>query len=293
MTNVKLETGDGRRSTIKRAVSALGDNFIQKCKDSGTIFIKVNLVHHERQLASTHVDAVRGTIDAIREHTGAKIFIGDASYSGTKAGFRNFGYDRLPEEHENVELIDLNDDNWVDGYSIKEDGSKNKIRRSKTATEADLKISLTPLKLDKETGISLTVKNWTIGTWLVPSRISATGRVWARWPWLSEEGEEASASTICELFRDAPCDIGIIDGIIGMEGDGPANGNAVLMNVVLAGFDPVAVDAVGTTLMGIDPGEVLHLLKAQELELGSIDMTRIDVPPMQIHELSKKFNQPL
>lgn len=293
MVNVKLETGDKRRELVRSTVSALGDEFIEKCKSAESILVKVNLVHHERQLASTHVDAVRGLLDAIREHSNAKVYIGDASYSGTKAAFRNFGYDRLLEEYSNIELADLNDDDFVLGYTIKEDGSKNEIRRSKLANDVDLKISLSPMKLDKETAVSLTVKNWTIGTWIVPSRISASGRVWARWPWLSAEGEEAHNLSITELFKDLSCDIGVIDGIMAMEGDGPASGDAIPMNVVLAGFDPVAVDAVGATLMGVDPGEVRYLSKCAEENLGSIDMTHIDVPPMMMHELSRKFKQPL
>ena len=294
MIKVALETGDNRRELVAKALDALGDDFIVRCKEAETILIKVNLVHHEYQLASTHIDAVRGVLDVIRAHSRAKVLVGDASYHGTKAAFRNFGYDQLLSDYEKVELVDLNDDEYVDGYSIKRDGSKNNIlRRSKIATEADLKISLTPMKLHRDTGVSLSVKNWTIGTWVVPSRVSATGRVWARWPWLHEEGAWAHQRSIMELYRQLPCDVAVVDGTIAMQGDGPTRGSAVQMGVVLVGTDALAVDAVASTLMGVDPGDIGHLAMCSEEELGSIDMTHIDVPPMQMHDLTREFERPL
>ncbi len=44
----------------------------------------------------------------------------------------------------------------------------------------------------------------------------------------------------------------LVDGIIGMDGNGPLEGDEVQAGVVIAGFDPAAVDAVGATVMGID-----------------------------------------
>lgn len=292
-TNVVLETGEDRRNMVLRAVEALGDEFCQRCKDASRILIKVNLVHHENQLASTHIDAVRGLLDRIRYCSQTPVVIGDASYYGTKAAFRHFGYERLPDEYDNIILVDLNDDDHVDGYTLRKDGSKNRIRRSKIAAESDFRISLTPMKMHRDTGVSLTVKNWTVGTWIVPSRISSTGRVWARWPWLHEEGPRAHHASIAELYKQLKCDVGIIDGVVAMEGDGPSRGDAVQMGVVIAGFDPVAVDAVGATMMSVDPGDIGYLAMCHEQGLGTIDMTRIDVPPMIVSEKTRKFARPL
>lgn len=293
MKEVVITQGEDRRSMICEAVEGLGDAFVEKVKSVNTIFIKPNLVHHERQLASTHVDAVRGLIDAIRPHSRAHIIIGDASYYGTKAAFRHFGYDRLPEEYDNVTLVDLNEDEYVDGHYCRKDKSLGIMRRSKIAHKADLKISLAVMKTHKDTGMTGAVKNWTIGTWVAPSRNSVHGRVWARWPWLHEEGPWAHHATIAKLYEELPCDIAIVDGILAMEGEGPTQGNAIPMNVVLAGFDAFAVDAVAATMMGIDPGDIGYLAMGAEQGLGSIDMTRINVPPMLLMESAKTFTLPV
>jgi uncharacterized protein (DUF362 family) len=44
----------------------------------------------------------------------------------------------------------------------------------------------------------------------------------------------------------------LVDGVIGGDGDGPAAPDAVASGIVVAGVDPVAVDAVSATLMGFD-----------------------------------------
>src|SRR3989338_11056728 len=99
MINVALETGENRRQTIKKALVGLGEYFVVKCRDAQSIFVHVNLIDHEIQLACTHVDAVRGLLDVIRERANTPIIIGDAGYRGTKAAFRNFGYEHLEREY--------------------------------------------------------------------------------------------------------------------------------------------------------------------------------------------------
>ena len=292
MIDVKLHTGSERRLTVRKAVEDLGDDFITKCREAEEIFVHVNLIDSQYQLACTHVDAVRGLLDVIRTYSKTPVKIGDAAYRGSKAAFEHFGYERLLDEYHQVELVDLNEDDFVDGETVREDGSRNPIRRSKVAANAGFKISLAPLKVHKEVGMSASVYTWTTGTWIVPSRISATGRVWAHWPWLEEEGVKAHHESIAELYRQAPCDVAIVDGIMAMQGDGPVQGSAVEMGVVLAEFDAVAVDAVAATLIGFDPSEIGYLKACHESQLGSIDMSQINVPPMQMAELTKQLQRP-
>lgn len=48
----------------------------------------------------------------------------------------------------------------------------------------------------------------------------------------------------------------VIDGVVGGEGEGPLHPDAYASGVVLAGFNPVAVDWTATRLMGFDPAEI-------------------------------------
>lgn len=292
MTTVALITAQERRKGVRQAVEALGAAFVDRVKTARKILIKVNLVHHENQLASTHVDAVRGVLDVIRTYTRVDVYVGDASYHGTKAALRNFGYERIPEEYEHTMLVDLNDDAVVDGYTVRADGSRNPIRRAQLAAECDLRISLAPMKVHRDAGVSLSVKNWALGTWVVPPRVGIHGSVWARWPWLHNEGPKALHASIAALYAQQPCDVAVLDGIVAMEGDGPTRGAPVPLGVVLAGMDAVAVDAVGATLMGFDPSDIGYLVRCAEQGLGTMEMAKIDVPPFMMNELRRTFLRP-
>ncbi len=53
----------------------------------------------------------------------------------------------------------------------------------------------------------------------------------------------------------------VVDGIVAMDGNGPVAGDRREAGVIIAGADPVAVDAVGARLMGFDP-QRLELVRA-------------------------------
>jgi len=63
----------------------------------------------------------------------------------------------------------------------------------------------------------------------------------------------------------------VIDGFVAMEGNGPVDGTPVQMGLIIAGTDVVATDATACRLMGIDPSKVMHLQKAAQKGLGSLD----------------------
>ncbi|MFA6131321.1 MAG: DUF362 domain-containing protein [Patescibacteria group bacterium] len=292
MISVVMQNGSERRRLMRQAVEALGDPFFERVKAARSIFVKVDLSHHERQLTSTHVDAVRGLLDIIFSEARPEVTIGDGGFTGTVSAFHNFGFDRLLSEYPHAMLVDLNTAPCQEGFILDELGGRIPIRRSRMVAEADLRISLTPLKIHREYGVALSVLNWVLGTWIVPSRVSPRGLVYARSPWLSH-GLRAAHESLVELWRQAPCDIGIIDGIDAMEGDGPFEGSHVPFDIILAGMDPVAVDVVGASLMDIEPEEIHYLQRCGEERLGIANFSQINIPPLALLEQKRHFARPV
>jgi ferredoxin len=64
---------------------------------------------------------------------------------------------------------------------------------------------------------------------------------------------------LCEALAPA---LTIVDAVIGMEGEGPGNGDPVSIGAVLAGASPQAVDTVATALVGMRPEQVFTQLQA-------------------------------
>jgi uncharacterized protein (DUF362 family) len=78
----------------------------------------------------------------------------------------------------------------------------------------------------------------------------------------------------------------IIDGIVGMEGNGPLQGQAKHSGVLIFGNDLVAVDSTAARLMKIEPRKVKYLEMAGDF-LGNVAYDKIE----QLGEKLEKFQQ--
>jgi uncharacterized protein (DUF362 family) len=67
----------------------------------------------------------------------------------------------------------------------------------------------------------------------------------------------------------------IMDGIVGMQGDGPINGDPVDSGIVLVSRDLVAADVTAARMMGMDPEKVGYLMQAGRF-LGQARSERIE-----------------
>jgi uncharacterized protein (DUF362 family) len=71
--------------------------------------------------------------------------------------------------------------------------------------------------------------------------------------------------------------LGLIDGLVGMEGRGPINGSPVHLNVIAGSTDLVALDAACMRFVGLDPATAEHVNHAARIGLGSVGVDEITV----------------
>ena len=71
--------------------------------------------------------------------------------------------------------------------------------------------------------------------------------------------------------------VAVVDGFVAMHREGPRHGTPIRLGTVIAGTDPVAVDAVAAAVMGFDPRKVGYLRTAEDAGLGSADLEAIEV----------------
>jgi uncharacterized protein (DUF362 family) len=81
----------------------------------------------------------------------------------------------------------------------------------------------------------------------------------------------------------------VIDGFVGMDGRGPARGDPVQMDLILAGKDSVATDATACRIMGINPHEIDHIRLAHEQRLGKID--ELEVVGERLQDVTRVFKR--
>jgi uncharacterized protein (DUF362 family) len=129
--------------------------------------------------------------------------------------------------------------------------------------DADVVVSMPKMKTHHWAQVTLSLKNL-FGT--LPGRVYGWPKNILHW-----EGIERSILDIAGAVRPS---YAIVDGIVGMEGNGPISGEPVASGVLLFADDPVTADTIGATLMGFDPDRIPYIAEAGRF-LGQSDRDQI------------------
>lgn len=216
-----------------------------------SVLLKPNLVEPSLQAPqiNTHPAFVRAVADVFRSWDAREVFVAegqghcrDTAYVLEQSGLGPI----LDEAH--LEFVDLNHD---EVWTVRNRSGLTplaSLHLPASLKRADLVVSLPKLKTHHWVGVTLAMKNL----------FGVMPGVAYGWPKnvLHQAGIEASILDITATVRPA---LAIVDGIVGMEGDGPLMGSPVPSGVVILGTNLPAVDATGARLIGIDPLTVPYL----------------------------------
>jgi uncharacterized protein (DUF362 family) len=275
MTNVAIAKGPSAVETTVNALELIEHDVNCVLATKKQILIKPNYLNarHPSTGITTDSRVVDGIITFLRARKNENIIIGEGSgFADTFHAFNVAGIDTVAERW-HVKLVDLNKDEFVEVHPP-HPLSLKRVKVAKTALESTI-ISVPKLKLHRIATVTLSLKNM-MGA-LAAKGSMHTGRL---------------SKNIADLASVLPPHIAVIDGIIAGEGH-ENSGKPVEMNLVIAGTDPVAVDAVGTAVMGISPSEVKHLVLAQEKGLGTCNLDEITVLGEPIDGVKRKFQRSL
>jgi uncharacterized protein (DUF362 family) len=231
-----------------------------------SVLLKPNMVEFERgQSINTHPLVIAGAIVALRRAGAREVLVGegpghrrDVEYLLTSTGLG----DHLREQR--VKFVDLNHDDvrevrlgsWFTGLRA--------LMLPESVLRADLVVSVPKLKTHHWAGLTCSMKNF-FG--VVPGAVYG-------WPknLLHVKGINAS---IVDLVATVRPGLTIVDGIVGMEGDGPIMGRARPVGFIAMGTDLPAVDATCARIIGVAPERVPYLRTAGRF-LGNIEADRIE-----------------
>jgi len=129
--------------------------------------------------------------------------------------------------------------------------------------EADIVVSMPKMKTHHWAGVTLSLKNC-FGC--VPGRVYGWPKNALHWAGLQQ--------SILDVAGAVRPDYAIVDGIVGMEGNGPISGTPIPAGLLVFGDDPVATDVTAATLMGFDPEKIDYLREAGRF-LGQGDFAKI------------------
>jgi uncharacterized protein (DUF362 family) len=289
---VALVHGDHRRKNITAALEGIDDQIRPKLKDKKYVIIKPNIVSSVSQLASTHVDALRGILDYVAPRFRGPVVIAESSAEETLEGFENFHYAAVIPEYraQQVKLIDLNQEARYEAIQLLDyDLHPVAVRLAARLLDPEaFVISAAVLKTHDTVVATMAVKNLVLGSPLH----SAPGET----PEWSDKGKyhDGIRQTHYNMLLTAQklhpnWGVAVIDGFEGMEGAGPTRGTPVPSRIALASTDFVAADRVGVETMGIKADWMGYLRYCAQAGLGQYDLAKIDVQGAAIADVRRTY----
>jgi uncharacterized protein (DUF362 family) len=275
MPRVSLIKGDNRRAIARRSLDLIIDD-IQKGLAFRQPVIKPNFVSSTIQLASSHVDQIRGILDFLSSIYRDKIIIAEAACYDTQTAYENFGYMRLLQEY-NVELVDLNEGPY-EMYSINDRHNKIFVRLSRLLLDKEnYVISAAKLKTHDTVVVTLSIKNMAVGSIVGKDKTAV------------HQGVKQTNLILARLAGRARPDLAVIDGFEGMEGDGPTRGDPVYPGIGIASIDALAADRVACEIMGVNFHDVGYLHYCAEQGMGEAELNKIEVLGERLSDCIRPF----
>lgn len=243
------------KTTIDRLVELLGgiERFI---RPGQRVLIKPNLIVPKPPEipAQTHPEVIFAVANLVRQ-AGAQPLVGDSpAWSNTEGCLKALGvYDRLRSV--GAEIVQLNKP-----IATRLQGARAGV--SRVALQADAIINLPKLKAHQQLGATFAIKN------MYGCICGLGGKEKAYWHFARGHKRNEFCKLIIGVYQRLAPVLTIVDGIVGMEGQGPINGSPRQLGYLVAGADPVACERVCCDLVGFDPKALPLLQTAEKMGFG-------------------------
>jgi len=247
------------------------------------VVLKPNLVeYHRDKVINTDPRFVDAVIQLFKDEGAAEVIVaeGPGHWRNVQYLVEESGLGEVLRKH-NVRFVDINHDEPIKTLNLGRTTGLEYLYLSQTVLSADLFVSLPKLKTHHWAGATLSLKNL-FGT--LPG-------ICYGWP-KNELHWRGIPNSIVDIACTCTPHFAIVDGIVGMEGDGPLNGTAKLFGAIVMGADLVAVDATCCRLMMLPVDRIPTLVLAEQKRLGRMKESEIPQFGETIASLAQAFAWP-
>ena len=264
---------------VKQAIDLLGGISVF-IKPESKVLVKPNLLMAKQPEfgVDTHPEVVRAVIKLLKQ-INCQIFVGDGpsvwgKYVENVEGVYELSGIKQVCETEGVSLVKFDKRRW-----------RGKFPLSAWLDEVEFMVNVPKFKTHELTILTGAIKN-------LFGLVSGTYKTELHKNYFERE---SFAKVVVDVFEAARPNLTIIDGIMAMEGDGPAtSGRLRALNLVLAGNDCVSLDSVMALIMGIKPLDVLTTKEACARNLGVADINNINIMGEKLGDvIGKPFILPM
>jgi len=265
------------KTTIREALDLIGgiNRFMRK---GYRVLLKINLLSPKPPQAAvtTHPVFVEALVELFKEAGAGQVMVGDSSggaIAGRAVTGKAFKVSGVQEAAERAGAKVLNfDKTGVEGIEIR---NGETIYLAKPVVDADLVVSVPKLKTHSATLFTGAVKNM---YGCIPGLRKAEYH--RRYP-----KPHRFARVIADIYSISRVGLAIMDGVTGMEGNGPGSGTPRDVGLVLASDDGVALDSVTCRIIGYNPLKISHLAECHRRGLGVVDLDKIQIKGLKIEDV--------
>ena len=290
-TKVGLAKTGRRRSNVFQALDNIRQDLAPKVREQ--VLLKPNFLSSTNQLASSHVDAMRGALDFLLStpQPPKEVIIAEGAnekFSGE--AFQIFGYEALQAEYDvPIRLVDLHQETeWVETSIFLAGREEDTVRMPKIVLECPCTLSVAIAKTHDAGVVTLGMKNMIMGTLHKEDRIKMHGYHSHADRVLPREAQTLNINLL-RLSRHLKPDITIVDGTVGLQGNGPGGTDSVPLGIAVVSGDVFAADAVTTKTMGFEPLEIGLFHYANEMGYGTADLSNIEVVGPAVETVATSF----
>jgi len=286
-SKVALVRGDDRRKNIQKALDLIKGDIISKINGQDVI-IKPNCLSSSVPLSCTNVDALRGTLDFLSQLSPESTTIAETCRDSEPfESYKKLGYDSLTDEYDTSLVNPADEDDWVEGYLLNRDYEEVKVKLARSMYESKCRISVAVAKTHDTVTVTGSWKNM-MGALALEDKVKMHG-VSSHSDRVLISEVEILPQNLLRIGKMIPPHIGVIDGYIGMEGDGPVRGDEKYLGVAIASTDFVAADAVCAKAMGFEPLEIGYLFYGDQQGLGNANLDNIEIIGDSLKEAITRF----
>jgi len=272
--------GAGIDAAMEEAVELVG-GLEHVVKPGSRVFVKINHLSPasppERGII-THPAFVEAVLKLLIR-VGVRVTVGDDIDSSSGDGFQVSGFRQMCQRA-GVALVNLREAGFVEARCQ----GRFLEKVSRIAADADVIVNLPKLKTHSLTVLTGGVKNM---YGVIPGGLRTRFHG-------DYAAKEDFAHVLTDIFSAARPQLTIMDGVVAMEGEGPAAGKLRRLGVVLASRDAVALDVVAAGIIGLDPLGVLTTRYASERGLGVGRLQDIGVAGERLEDVAvSDFKIPL
>ena len=295
MPDKKARVGIGKEGSRRTNVAAAMRNAGQTLREKlgPEILVKPNFLSSKNQLIATHPDAVRGVLDFVLECgiQPSEVLIAEGAHAQeTGEAYRGYGFTALEQEYDfPIRWLDLLlETDWQETEVRLADDTVDTVRMPKRVLQHPCTISLAIAKTHDAAVVTLALKNMIMGCLHGQDRIKIHGYHSHRERTLPREAETIQAN-LTRISRFLAPTIAVIDGTVGVQGNGPGGNDSIELGIAMAGTDVFAVDAVMAHVMGFQRDDIGLLVYGEKLGLGVTALSEIETVGAELESVVRPF----